>query len=619
MTDAAREDAIKSMNSFEQATDHLREAGSNAKAIVKHVAGQEDIVFPQFSSDYKAHTTSFVNNMQGMNDNFGLLNSEMNNATGVIVDDLQAMNDQFNTIMLLFSDAVDGVLEADYTSNFEDVSVDEAETCTDATIDWCINYGNVEGDIDTAGIAGTMAIEYDFDKESDATGIKDSKLNSSYITKCVLRNNKNYSDATGEKNYVGGVCGLQEMGTILNCANLGNLKSNSGEYIGGICGKSLSYVVGSHSLGILTGEAYVGGITGDGFNIKDCMSLVKIDEAESFYGAVAGHVSDEGTVRNNLFISDELAGIDRTSLAMKAEPVAYKSEDVPYDFKTLTISFVLEDEELPDGKEIIKKVNKKFGQSIKEDAYPEVEEKDGYYVSWDKTSIDKITTDEMVTATYVKYRTTISEDLSSNNDKFYQAEVLVDGQFKENEMLTVSREVNYSDYNFENISEVKDLEKYETLNVEIPEDGQESHQIRVRPQLILAQEFKDFDVYLVEDGKETLLEKTGTMGLYNTYELQGNSFTIDIRFGGARRTIAILIAEIIGICVGVILVIVIIIILIKRHGGKLPGILNKLGDAVSQKIENKEQLFYDDSDDSVHIEKEKRNKKTKKGRKKDKK
>ncbi len=608
MTEAARSDALKSMSSLQSATDSLKEAGSDAKSIVKHIAGMDNIAFPQFSDDYRAHTTSFVNNMQGMNDNFGLLNSEMNNATGVIVDDLQEMNDQFNTIMLLFSDAVDGVLEADYTSNYEDVSFEEAEKCTDATIDWCINYGSVEGDIDTAGIAGTMAIEYDFDKESDATGIKDSRLNSSYLTKCVLRNNKNYSDVTGEKNYVGGICGLQEMGTVLKCTNLGNLKSNSGQYIGGTCGRSLSYVVNSNSMGILSGESYVGGITGDGQNISECLSLVKIEDAESFYGAVSGHVSDDGVVRDNTFISDDLAGIDRTSQSLKAEPVSYNAADLPYDFKNLTISFILEDEDIDGGKKLVKKVSKRFGENMSLDDYPEIEPKEGYYVSWDQEGIEAIKTDEIVTASYVKYRTTISEDTSGDEDGFYQAEVLVDGQFKENDTLTVTHTLYYDDSNFEKVANIKDLVKYETITVEIPDDGANIHNVRIKPLIDLAKSFKDYDVYLVKGEEETLLEKKGKLGNYNIYEIEGNSITLDIKFNGAEKTVYLVVLGIVGILVGILLIIVLIIVFVVRHGGKLPGILNKIGVKISQKIENKEQIFYDDSNEKINKEDEKINK-----------
>ncbi|MBO6239357.1 MAG: hypothetical protein J6O61_00585 [Butyrivibrio sp.] len=604
MTEAARSDALKSMSSLQSATDSLKEAGSDAKSIVTHVSGMDNIAFPQFSNDYREHTTSFVNNMQGMNDNFGLLNSEMNNATGVIVDDLQAMNDQFNTIMMLFSDAVDGVLEADYTTNYEDISFDEAENCTDATIDWCINYGTVEGDIDTGGIAGTMAIEYDFDMESDTTGIKDSKLNSSYLTKCVLRNNKNYSDATGEKNYVGGICGLQEMGTILKCSNLGNLKSNSGQYTGGVCGRSLSYVTNSNSMGILTGESYVGGIVGDGYNVSDCLSLVKIEDAESFFGAVAGHVDDAGVIRNNTFISDDLAGIDRISHSHKAEPVSYNESELPYDFKKLSVSFVLEDEDIDGGKELINKVSADYGDSLDEEAYPEIKEKEGYYVAWDKESIDSIKTDETVTASYVKYRTTISEDMSETGDGFYQDEILVDGLFKEGDYLTVEHDIHYEDIQYEKVTKIKDLVEYETMTVNVPDDGQKTHQIRIKPLTEIAESLKDFDVYLVQGDNEILLQKTGVLGDYNLYEVDGNAFSLKIKFNGAQRKAYIVLAEIFGIILGVFLVIALIIIFIVRHSGKLPGILNKIFGKISQKIESKEQIFYDDSSDEKNERKD---------------
>ena len=51
-----------------------------------------------------------------------------------------------------------------------------------------------------------------------------------------------------------------------------------------------------------------------------------------------------------------------------------------------------------------------------------------------------------------------------------------------------------------------------------------------------------------------------------------------------------------------------IIVFVVRHGGKLPGILNKIGVKISQKIENKEQIFYDDSNEKNNKEDEKINK-----------
>ncbi|MBE5822840.1 MAG: hypothetical protein E7308_02090 [Butyrivibrio sp.] len=638
MTDAARADAVKSMDSLESASAHLSEAGKQTKSIVRNVADRENIAFPQFSAEYKDHTASLASNMAGMNDNFGSLNLEVNNATGVLVDDLQSIADQFNNIMMLYTDAIDGVLEMDYTKAYSDVSLEEASTSTDATIEGCQNFGRVEGDIDTAGIAGTMAIEYDYDKESDLTGIKDSKLNSSFITKCVLRSNKNYAEAVGEKNYAAGVCGLQEMGTIIGCSNYSNIKSSSGDYVGGVTGASYSYVVSSFSKGILEGANYVGGIAGDGNNIRNCLALVSIEGAESRFGAIAGNVEDGAEIRNNFFVSDDLAGIDKISYSKKAEPVEYDKvlegnlfeaekvitveeepskeqdgqveektveldtveySDVPSDFKKLMVTFVLEDEDLEDGRQIIAKVKKNYGESIEANEYPGLKNKEGFYTSWDAPELSNITTDKVVTATYKRYRTTLSEQNAS--DELMQSELLVDGMFKEDDALDVVRTVNFVQ------GKAETLKNYETLEVTIPDDGQNVHQIRFRPiseatvaiDLLKGYLGDEFRLYQIKNGEKVLLTPTGTMGKYSTYDIEGNKFTLSLDVGdasGATSKLAIFFVIVFLLVVALIATVVIILTKNSRH---VPKIFKKVVSRVSAKIESKEQLFYDDSKDQA--------------------
>ncbi len=613
MADDIRPDVVKSMQEIEDAAGNLESAGHDTRSILNNIAGRDNITFPTFSDEYRLRTTSFVDNMQGMNDNFGLLNSEINNATGVLTTDLEAVNDQFNTIMLLFTDAADGVLEMDYTQNFEDVSLDEADTCTDATVDYCINYGRIEGDIDVAGIAGTMGIEYEYDKESDITGIKDSKLTTSYLTKCVLRHNDNYNSVVGEKNYVGGICGLQEMGTITGCANMGNAKSSSGEYVGGICGRSLSNIVKSSSSGILDGVSYVGGITGDGMNISDCQSLVKVTGADRWYGAISGHIDEKGVVRNNSFISDELTGIDRSSYTGKAEEVVFNSADVPYDFKSMTIAFMLEDEDLPDGEKIIKKSSLKYGEAISEENYPRVDDKEGYYVVWDKPQIDKVTTDEIITANYIKYRTTIAEEKTTEDDGIHQGEILVDGQFREEDRLVVERETLFNTGEETKYSEEGDklYVDYEILKLTIPDDGRKTHQIRfgIDQNMQLGEQIT-YELYQVQDdGSLTKLEKTGNVGKYDTYDVEGDVLTLDVKYKVAKYFEYLLPAIAIGAIVLVVVIIALAIFIIKRHGRRLPVIINNVAKDVSKKIEDKEQLFYDDSKDEQRSVKEEEDKK----------
>ncbi len=601
MADDVRKDALKAMGDLEDATDNLQKAGGAARSLLGNLAAKDDIVFPQFSQEYKTRTVSLVDNFKGMNNNFGLLSSELNNATGVLVDDLQSITDQFNTIMLLFTDAVDGVLEQDYTTKFEDVSLEEADSTTDATIDDCVNYGHIEGDIDVAGIAGAMAIEYDYDLESDITGIKDKLINTSYITKCVVRSCRNCNDITSEKNCAGGICGLQEMGTIVRSSNIGNTTSRSGEYVGGICGRSISYIISSKATGILTGPSYVGGVAGDGKHIRECMTLVKVENADSWYGAVAGHVSEDGVVRDNYFYSDDLCGIDRVSYSKKAEPLKYSDGDIPDEFKKLTVSYILEDEDLDSGEKLIQKTNVVYGSSLSEADYPVVEDKKGHYVIWETPEVVGIKTDTVVKAKYIKYRTTLSEEPENGTESLHQQEVLVDGQFKVDDRLLVNRNRNYTINDLGNVSSLKDFTDYETVTISIPDDGNSVHQLRFRPMDSFSELFNKVEVYLIEGNEKTLLEKTGTMGKYDTYDIEGNNVTLNIRFANAENTLKTIFGGVIGVLVLLVVIIIVVIILIKKNGRLLPKLISNVAANVNKKIESKEQLFYDDSAEDTKL------------------
>lgn len=612
MTDAVRTDATKGINELGEAADNLRTAGGQTKDIISNLAGRSDITFPQFSADYKAHSTSLANNLQGMNDNFGLLNQEVNNANGVLIDDLQSMADQFNTIMMLYTDAIDGVLDADYTTAYEDVSLEEAEKCMDATIDKCRNFGKVEGDINAAGIAGTMAIEYDFDLESDITGIKDAKLNTSYITKCVLRDNKNFGEIVGEKNYVGGICGLQEMGTILGGGNYANITSSSGEYVGGVVGSSLSYVVSSFSRGIMKCESYAGGIAGDGLNIRNCFALVDITGATNWYGAIAGHIGEKGEVRNNFFVSDTLAGIDRISYAKKAEPVSYSDaeqinvfneevREVPYEFSYLNVSFMLDDED-KDEKTFLVKERRNYGEKLSVKDYPQVPEKKGFYVTWDIEEVDSLETDMIITARYNRYLTTLAE-YDVNNENF-QSQLLVDGEFKEGDKLEVTREQIISLNDTDRLTDmIQEKGAFETVHLVIPDDGNNVHQLRYKPNNKFYELNKNFTLFEKEGDEQIILASTGTMGKYKTYDIEGNDVTFYITYEGIKGQAYKYFAIVIVAVVVFIILVILTIISAHRHGRRLPKLFNKIKKNVSEKIESKEQLFYNEDQEKDDVSK----------------
>ncbi len=591
MSGAARSDAIDSINSLEAAAYNLSSATNQTKNLISDVAGMGTVTFPTLSSDYKAHTTSLADNMQVMNDNFGLLNQEINGATYVLTDDLEAVSDQFNTIMLLYTDALDGVLEQDYTAIFTDDSINVAETSTDATVDSCLNYGMISGDINVAGIAGTMAIEYDYDLESDVTGIKDTQLNTSYITKCVLRGNKNYEEVNCVKSYAGGVCGRQEMGTVIRDENYATISSESGDYVGGIAGSSLSYIISSYAKAAMSGTNYVGGIVGDGVNIRDCMAFADPCASGSWCGAIAGHVSEDGEVRNNFFAGSGAAGIDRVSYSYKAEPVTYKEMTdmgIPADFKHLTVTFMLDDEEA-DGPVRIARTKVDFGDSISMTDYPEVEPKEGFYVDWDTEGIDPVEEDETVTAVYRRYKTTLSA--SSANDEVHASDILVDGNFKEDDSFIVARTLNFVEGDNSTLSD------YVYYEIMIPDDGASTHRIRFLPDTVYGDDACEvMKLYEDKDGRWVELESAGTMGKYHIYEIEGNKAKLKLDISGIesknRKYIAVIV---IAAIVLIALIGVIIWFMTRRKSRRqIKKAYRKVKDKITDQISSKEQLFVPD-------------------------
>ena len=85
-------------------------------------------------------------------------------------------------------------------------------------------------------------------------------------------------------NYVGGVCGHNEDGTITNCYNTGTV-SGSSSYVGGVCGYNARYlskgtITGCYNTGTISGNQYVGGVCGtnESGTITNCYYLANNDD-----------------------------------------------------------------------------------------------------------------------------------------------------------------------------------------------------------------------------------------------------------------------------------------------------------------------------------------------------
>lgn len=313
-----------------------------------------------------------------------------------------------------------------------DISSVRTAADMDGVISGCKNYGKIQGDLNVGGIAGTMNIEYDGDPEFDFDFSESLNITLRSTVNDVVIHCVNYGEILAKKNCAGGAIGLQELGLVYDSEGYGTVSSDSGNYLGGVAGRSSAAIEKSYSLCNITGTDYVGGICGKGYTVKDSISVCDIESDGEYIGSVAGYLEEEGTAAGNRFVNDELHGIDNISYAGTADKVSYEdvmaTEGVPDGFHRVTIVFETEDAVLG-AKEI------PYGGSIDASDFPDVEEKEGFYVRWaNQSKLTDIRKNLTVTAEYVPWQECVAskEETESGKPVF-----LAVGEFYENTSLTL--------------------------------------------------------------------------------------------------------------------------------------------------------------------------------------
>jgi hypothetical protein len=302
------------------------------------------------------------------------------------------------------------------------------------------------------------------------------------------------------------------MGTVLRCENYGRISSTAGSYVGGIAGKSLSHIADGYAKCTVSGETYAAGIAGFGSSMENCCAMVRVQDASSFYGAIAGDVDHSGIVANNRFVSEEIAGIDRISYSGKAEPVSYEEllavPGLPARFQMMSVVFYADGEE-------VKRLQCPYKSDVSAKLYPDIPARDGFYADWDIREIPGILYDEDVTAEYVRYLTTLASAQTRENG---QSILLADGMFKEEAELVIA--------DAGNAAEKTTLEDVtECWHITIPEDGNEQHQIRYQaPQ----GETEGVSVYRKQNDGTWLQMDTELMGIYHLFTVEGTEAEIAV-------------------------------------------------------------------------------------------
>ena len=496
------EDAARSL------TDSLDKASKWAKDLSKEDPGDFSQLGTGFDEDSNALNTS----LSGMNQELSALSHELSGSTTTLLADVRAVNNKLMDVMNQFVDLLDDALNTDGSDLIEDVSEESLQSAVRGKVLECENYGDVSADRNVGGVAGSMAIEYDLDPEDDLLPDGTGGARLTYQTRAILLSCDNYGTVKARKSCAGGVAGRMDLGTIYGSGGWGTVSSESGDYVGGVCGLSLSAVRKSYAKCSLSGRKYVGGIVGSGSRVSGCISMAEITDYTQQGGAIAGEIT--GEYSGNLFVSDDLAGVDRISFSGKADQVSYETlrqrADLPDQFRRLTLSFQV------DGR-TLKKQLFNYGASFTEEDYPTVPEKEGCYVHWNKTDLKNLRFDTVVSGEYTPYVTTLGSAQQRTNQR---PVLLVQGNFREGDALRV-----------EDISAQVSGNVVEAWSLQIPDDGLSDHTVRW---LIPEDGGKRLAVY-VDTGSGAQKAETEQNGSYLCFTMTGSGMVTVVSGDAAVR------------------------------------------------------------------------------------
>lgn len=500
------------------------------------------------------------------------LNNSASGSVDTVADDLRDINSKFNevsnTVLAAISAAGDpaSVISDGSQGNIDKITLGKTSACT--------NSGAVSGDVNTGGIAGSIAIEYELDPEDDVSADLDGEYRRQYEYRAVVQQCANTGAVSAKRSNTGGIAGRMDLGLIISCESYGSVESDSGSYVGGIAGLTAATVRSSYAKCTLSGKKYVGGIVGSGVaersdgsasTVTGCWSLVDITGCQQYEGAVSG--ADTGTFTDNYFVSDTLAGINRQSFAGRAEPVSFDTlaaaEGMPGGMTAFTLSFV------SDGKVLTSRTFS-YGASFDSSVYPPLPEKDGIYAHWDRTDLHGLHLDTVVTAVYDALLPTLSSEQTREDGR---PVILAGGDFNDGDTMAATalaltpEEFHAADGSFADraanwFSYLKEGQLppltvnrrvAEQWRVSLPDDGQETHTLRYLP----SQDASHLRLY-VNDGGGWQAVSYDTVGSYL-------SFTA----GGASPEFAVVttasvwwpLAAAIAVCVAIVLA----VLLGRRH------------------------------------------------------
>lgn len=492
---------------FANASESMTAVLVSIRDLVDSLVSEPDIVLNNISSDYRQSGEDLFESIGNISSQVNNINGEIRDAGDILINDIEAINDQIFVVFNLLMTSIEGKDKSEY---IEDISNEDVDDTSLGVVYKNQNYGYVSGDVNTGGIAGSMAIEYDLDPEDDIFKKGAPSLNFKYMTTAILKECINHGKVNSKKDYIGGIAGRMDLGLIKGCENYGDVESKEGDYVGGIAGASDTRIDNSFVLSSISGKNYLGGIAGYGNDISNSYTLVKFENGTEWIGSIAG--KSEGEITNNYYVNDRVAAIDGISYSGKACPISYEEllrvDILPKAFTEFHTIFIA------DG-EIIDEIPFQYGDSFNFTLLPDIPVKDGYDGHWEDFDSSNMVFNTTVEAIYNPLKTVLASEILRAGDGFPL--LLAEGKFNNDVKL------NLFPFDIANTKlPMKDKKILDAWNIELLglEDEDEDYILR----LLLPETKRKVTVWEYKDGGWDKLDST-INGSYIVFSMNGESGT----------------------------------------------------------------------------------------------
>lgn len=467
------------------AVSSIEEAMNQIGEISQTLAEEPAVSFTPVDSNVSSQGEALDAALSQMISNASGLHTSLAASSDALLEDFRGINNQITVIANLLQQNLEEAQNQEAGDSFEDVSDQDMGEPASGKIYGARNSGEVRGDVNVAGIAGSLSVEYDFDPEDDLTQEGSRSLDFQYKTLAVVAECTNEGEISAKKNYAGGIVGRMDLGAVKACESYGKVESTSGDYVGGIAGLSRGTIRNSFAKTTLAGGDYIGGITGfseENSVVSGCYTLVEIQECKGCYGAVSG--GETGEFSGNYYVSDTLAGLGPISYAGKAEPISFsalaQTQGIPEKMTQFTLRFFVEEEE-------IKSQTFSYGDSFGQEVFPEIPVEDGYYGFWDTEELKELHFDKTVNAEYSRYVLTLPSEATRESGR---PVFLMEGNFDDSAALNVSE--------VEKPERVKGKKPVEQWQLQCSDTDQKTYKIRY---LSPEETGEGYSVYVKEDGR----------------------------------------------------------------------------------------------------------------------